>query len=207
MIFEIKPSENSWIKKIYNESMKDLEKFFEIEVNSPKPKITLVPNRKTINLLWNEKTPPWCVAWVWNKNEVYILSPENYEKESSHKFTKEIYKALLKHELAHCFINEITNFKKIPPWLNEGICIYVSGQNAFRKKPSKLENFLEFYNTHNEGVYQESGFAIEYLVEEHGKQKILNLLKKTKDVKNEREFSKVFESIYKFKLNYKNFNR
>ncbi|MBU1988607.1 MAG: hypothetical protein KKD94_03965, partial [Nanoarchaeota archaeon] len=56
-----------------------------------------------------------------------------------------------------------------------------------------------------EGVYEESGFAVEFLVETHGKKKLLALLKILKEKDTNEEFAGKFKEIYGFDLTYENF--
>ena len=55
--------------------------------------------------------------------------------------------------------------------------IYLSGQLIEKRKPEKIEKCLEFRNTTGDEVYNEAGFVIQILIEKHGKEKILNLIK------------------------------
>jgi hypothetical protein len=94
-------------------------------------------------------------------------------------------------------------------WLWEGLAIYLSGQLYQYKKPLKLKNFLEFYNKYNNettDVYKESGFAIKFLVDKFGKEKLLELLKGVTKYMSEPDFAKLFKKIYKISLKYKSFN-
>jgi len=68
----------------------------------------------------------------------------------------------------------------------------------------KFEDFLEFYGEKSKYVYRESGFAVEFLVDKYGKDKLLKLIRNLGD--NKEEFEKNFEEIYGFELKYENFN-
>ena len=168
MVFQISGTKEDRIEKIYEESMKDLGKFFELNWNRNRPSVFLIPDRKTIDSLKGNNTEDWVVGWS-NGNDVFILSPKNYESESSHKYSDKEYYALLKHELAHCFSNIIGNYSQKPIWLLEGISIFLSGQNNFKNKPKKYSSFINYYGVGGEGVYHESGFAVEFLVKKYGK--------------------------------------
>jgi len=137
---------------------------------------------------------------------VYLLDRDNFEKESSHKYLEDTYAALVKHELAHVFTQVISKQKGSKPiWLWEGIAIYLSGQNNFKKNPEKLSGFLSFYDGHDKVVYYESGFAVEFLVKKYGKEKLLELIKRLKETNSEDEFAKLFKEIYEVELKYENF--
>jgi len=91
----------------------------------------------------------------------------------------------------------------------EGVAIYLSDQNKTKKKPNQLQEFLQHYskNNKNSNVYKESGFAIEFLVKNFGKQKLLKLIKSLKEINSKEEFAKKFKENYGFDLNYKNFQK
>lgn len=206
MVFQITQTKDSKIDQFYEKAMQELDEFFELNWKRNIPNIILVDDRKTINLLYGKTTEDWLVAWVPFGKDIYLLNPNNYEKESSHKYSDETFFARIKHELVHCYVNVITNaLHKKPIWLLEGITVYLSGQNKFKTKPKKLKEFLKFYNKCGSDVYYESGFAVEFLVEKYGKTKILQLIKEMKNAKSEKEFKKLFKKIYGFELKYENF--
>ena len=204
MVFKISKIEDSKLDEVYETSMKELDSFFELGWKYNRPNLVLIPDRKTIDNLKGKETEEWLVGWV-NGNMVYMLSDKNYETESNHKYSDEEYFALLKHELAHCFSNVVSGFTQKPIWLLEGISIFLSGQLKLKTKPEKFSQFIEFFENGGKGVYSESGFAVEFLVQKYGKEKILQLLKKAKESNSKKDFTDLFKSIYDFELNYDNF--
>lgn len=209
MYFNVQSHDEKFFKKIYNQSMKELNDFFCLNWKKDKPKIFLVKDRKSINQLMEQKTPDWLVGWNDGIN-VFILDKENYEKESSHTYSDDEYSCLIKHELVHVFTQVYSGIfdKSIEPdWLWEGIALYLSGQNKFKNKPKQLKNFLRHYSQKdfNSKVYEESGFAAEFLIKKFGKKKILKLIKSLKEINSKKEFVIIFKKIYGFELDYKNF--
>lgn len=184
--------------------MKELDSFFELGWKYNKPNLVLIPNRKTINYLKDKETEEWLVGWV-SGNTVYLLSDKNYETESNHKYSDNEYFALLKHELAHCFSNIVSRYTRKPIWLLEGISIFLSGQLKLKTKPKIISKFLDFYENGGQGVYSESGFAVEFLAKKYGKEKLIQLLKKAKESNSKNDFADLFKSIYDFELSYDNF--
>lgn len=208
MIFKIIPEKNKFIEKVYNKSMKELNKFYEKEWKEGIPKLIIVNDRKTIDKLNGHKTEEWVVGWSEGRN-IFILNPKNYEKESNHKYSNEEYSRLIKHELSHSFLNLSSQHPKykLPSWFSEGIAIFTSGQNKFKKIPKKFEKFLEFHDKGGREVYRESGFVIELLIKKFGKGKLLKLVKELRNIKDKKAFEKLFKEVYGFSLNYKNINR
>jgi len=204
-IFNLFSKVDSFLEKEYEKSMKELKEFFGINWIYNTPSIILIPDRKTIDILKETKTEDWLVGWA-NGHIVYLLGRKNYEKESCHKYSDEEYSALLKHELCHLFVNIFTEYyKSIPTWLEEGICIHLSGQDKFKKPLKKFEKFLGFTDDVGKGVYNESGFAVELLINKFGKEKFLKLLACDFGRKYENLPSE-FKKIYGRDLNYKTFN-
>ena len=147
--------------------------------------------------------------WAEGRN-VFILDNNAMEKESSHKkHSDEQYVASIKHELSHSFFRHVSKAKNVsfPKWLWEGVAIYTSGQLVFKRKPTFFESFLEYYNSGGGKVYEESGFAVELLVNKFGKQKLLDLIKHLKDTENQEQFDGKFYEIYGIQPSYEEFNK
>lgn len=70
------------------------------------------------------------------------------------------------------------------------------------------DSFVEkFYESAEEGVYNEGGFVVELLVKKFGKQKLFRLIKSLSKINNQSEFKKQFLKIYGFDLNYREINK
>lgn len=187
--------------------MKNLEDFFQFKWVVNKPRVFTVSNRQTFDEISGEKTESWVVGRSQGGN-IFLLDKENFEKESNHIYRENYYVALLKHELCHLFYWTVCRGYTKPRWLNEGICTFTSGQLELKKRPDKIDEFLDFYDVITKGekmVYDECGFVVEWLINKHGKEKLLELIKRSKDYQSEEKFKELFEEIYKFKLSYENF--
>ncbi|MDP3027669.1 MAG: hypothetical protein Q8N63_08235 [Nanoarchaeota archaeon] len=204
MVFEIREINDRKLNQAYEDSMNELNSFFELNWKHNRPNLIIVPNRKTIDSLRGERTDGWLTGWASNK-DIYLLCPENFEKESSHKYSDESYFALLKHELAHHFSRIISRFTQKPVWLFEGVSMFLSGQNKQGSKPERLKKFIGFYDKYGKEMYQESGFAVEFLVEKYGKEKLIEMLKRSKEADSDENFARLFKSIYGFELTYEKF--
>jgi len=208
MIFDIKKSNNKKTEEMYERAMKELGEFFEIEWNENKLKfkVIFVPDRETFDSLKGRNTEDWARgSTMGSRNIIFIFPPEKIEIETSHKYSDETYYNFLKHELAHLFTGRLRRGYK-PIWLHEGIAVYVSGQIPDEKEPIKLNKFLEFFNTGGVGVYDESGVAVQILIEQFGKKRFLEFVTKS-EVENEEEFKEIFEEFFGVKLEYEWFNK
>lgn len=201
MIFKLTPENDSWLEKKYVAAMADLGRFFDIDWNRNMPRIITLPDRKTFDLYKKRRTESWVVGFAAGNN-VYLLDRKNFDKESSHKYSPRHYSALLKHEICHLYIDILTKGFDNPRWLNEGICIYLSGQLVEYKKPEKLDTFLELYDKNGENLYRESGFAVQILIEKYGVKKLLKLLKGLTIRPNKQKFNELFEETYTVKPSY-----
>lgn len=205
---DLTKAKNKFIEGIYHKSMKELNDFYGAGWTEHTPRIFLLKDRKSINLLHVKETEPWLVAWADDRMRIiFILDKKDFEKQSSHKYSDEYYSALLKHELSHLFYRILSAGKSSPIWLSEGTAIYTSGQTDLKPKPKEVKNFLSFYNQGGSEVYAESGFVVETLVQKFGKGKLLKLIKSLRDVSSEKQFNSNFRKIYGFTLNYKEVNK
>lgn len=203
MIFKLISEDDTWLKKAYEEAMADLGQFFGINWTENKPKVYVLPDRKSIDEFWGEKTPRWLVGFGGKgMGGVYLLDRKNFEKESDNSYSEEKYKALLKHELSHCFADILTKGYRKPVWLSEGLAIYLSGQLEQYKQPEKFQSFLDSFDKQGDKVYSESGFAIKALVDKYGKSKMLELLKKLVERPDESTFKNMFKDVCGVELDY-----
>jgi hypothetical protein len=207
MIFQIKQKKNKFLEEVYNKSMQELNDFYGINWIENRPKIVIVNDRKTIDSLHSRKTEDWLVGWADFGSTIYLLNSLNYKTESNHTFKKESYSMLIKHELSHLFFGILIKQNYAPVWLNEGVAIYLSGQNKFKKEIQEFKTFLNYYDKGSCEVYNESGFFVQMLVEKYGKEKFLKFLISLQKIKNRKEFDSLFFKTYKFSLNYKEINK
>ena len=198
-------SKNKKVESFYEKAMEELKDFYMINWIENTPVVFLVDTRKDFDLLVNEKSENWIVGQNLGNDRLLLLSPEGYEKESIHRYCDEEYFFLIKHELSHLFYNIFSN-EKGPNWLNEGFAIFTSGQLKKKKRIKKFKNFLKYYDHFDKGIYEESGFVVEFLIKKFGKERVLEFLKKLKSVNNEKEFKESFEKEFGFELGYEGFN-
>jgi len=102
-VFKVTPLKDPKLQRYKSNAIKELNAFFNRRWVYHTPRIFVVDDRKTINLLKEEKTKDWVVGWAWGGSIIFILNPKNISKESSHtNYTYNIAK-LIKHELCHSF--------------------------------------------------------------------------------------------------------
>jgi hypothetical protein len=192
------------IDDTYKKSLKELEEFYGIKLKET-PNIMIIKDLDQMKKLRGKNIPEWVTGFYYPwLNSIFTMNEKNFKK---HKISKKArYAKLIKHELSHMFIYDLAGKKSPPSWFAEGLAMYTDGGLHWRKKPEKFEKFIEIHKSGNKDVYKEAGFVVELLINKFGKNKILKLLKKQKEVKSKKDFKRVFEQIYKFKINYKNFN-
>jgi hypothetical protein len=111
--------------------------------------------------------------------------------------------------LVHCYTSILSKEFTKPTWVWEGLAEYVSDGWKEHSIPIKFNNFLDFYNNHDNkdsDVYQESGYAIKLLVEKFGKKKLLSLIKNLRQASTKTKFNNLFKKIYGFAPTYAKFN-
>lgn len=206
MAYRIKEFKNKKVEDTYERCMAELAGFYGFKITRNRPRIIVVESRAIIDSLKGSKTEDWLVGWLDGRN-IFLLDQPKMETESCHgKYDNEQYKALIKHELSHAFTRGLSWPGYVPVWLNEGIAIYVSGQNKFKKPINKFHNFLDSYDKAERDVYKEAGFAIELLVNKFGKKKLLTLVKKLRGIKNKSGYIRAFKGTYGFSPSYAKFN-
>jgi hypothetical protein len=199
-VFNIQPLNDRKLQNYKDKAIEELNKFYGKKWIYNTPKIFVVDDRKTIDLLREEKTESWVVGWAWGLLAIFILNPENITKESSHNENYDFEK-LIKHELCHSFFS-MTFGKSNFTWINEGVAVYVAGQLDRYNMPLEFNGFLD-----GKKVYQESGNAVKLLMDNFGKDKLFEFLKKQSDIKEEKELKKVFKEVYGGTLSYNFFNK
>ena len=199
-IFKVAGVENPKLQEYKDTAIKELNEFFNKEWTYNTPKVFIVDDRKTIDLLREDKTEDWVVGWSWGRNAIFILNPENISKESCHDGSKYNIRQLIKHELCHSFFQMTFGQSKFQ-WINEGLSIYVAGQLEKYKMPIKFDGFLD-----GKKIYQESGNAIKLIIDNFGKDKLFEFIKKQSGTEKIEELSIAFEKIFDIKLSYSSFN-
>jgi len=207
MLYHIQQIKDMFIERVYKKALKDLGDFYGIKRSIDPPRVIIVDDRKTIDLLKGKKTGRWLVGWTDGRRSVYILNRANFKKESDHTYSKEYYACRIKHELSHLFFSILSGRGVSARWLQEGVAIYTAGQLKLKKRPEKLISFLNYYDTDGDALYSEAGFAIEALVKKYGKEKLLEFIRGSKIVKSQKQFNAAFKKIYGFSLSYAVINK
>lgn len=206
MAFKIEASNDDFIDSILEDSIQDFNTFFKITWAFNKPNIYLVADRNMIDRILRKSTPDWWVGWSDGKN-IFLLDKKNFENESRHLYSDEEYKILIRHELVHCFCNILFPFFRYPLWLREGLALYLSGQHRYKDTPKIFGIFLDCFDQYKKGLYEESGFAVECLINKYGEHKILALIEEITKACSIEQFDMVFKKIYGFKPSYSSFNK
>jgi hypothetical protein len=204
MIFELKAANDPKLQEMFESEKKRVEDFFGFSWNELPPNLILLPNRASIDSLYGERTEPWVRGFFRDRN-VYFLKKESYKKECSQAYSEEEFRRGIRHDLAHVFTTVLSENNSIPIWLLEGIACYVAEDIAHMRRPEKFSTFLKHFSKFDPEVYEESGFAVQFLVEKYGKRKLLRLLKSLRGIGSKSEFRNVFKEVYGFLPDYKNF--
>ena len=199
-VFKVVSVDNVTLQEYKDKAITDLNVWFNKKWVYNTPKIFIVDDRKTIDLLREQETEDWVVGWSWGRTAIFILNPVNISKESCHDGTTYNIEHLIKHELCHSFFQMTFGLSKFE-WINEGVAVYVAGQLDKYSMPLEFNGFLD-----GKKVYQESGNAIKLLIDNFGKETLLEFLKKQSGIENIENLNVVFNSVFKAELEYSFFN-
>lgn len=185
------------IKKFLDSTKDELGTFFDFKV--AEPLVYLVDSRKSLDLIWGKPTENWFVGGA-RDNCIYILNPEVFSVQSSHKNPAEFWQ-VLKHEYCHIYYKQITG-TSYPLWLNEGLANYLAGQEKIGGNP--LAVFKYFDKGGNE-VYRVGYFWVKLLLDRFGDKKLKELVVSLKahSVLTESKFAVAFKKTYKVDFNEK----
>jgi len=139
----------------------------------------------------NEKSKDFVVGFAAKNGRIFLLDKEDFPLK---KHNKEEFEEVILHELCHMFIRRIINPRKIYPWVEEGICQYLSFGDL---KPTihslidfnKLKTIEDWKKYH---PYQQSALFFKFLIKEYGKNKIIDFIFKLKTISEEQAFKEVF---------------
>lgn len=184
------------LNKFLEEVKVEFDNFFDFK--SAEPLLFFLNSREDLNLIWGRETERWFVG-AFKNNSIYILNPEVYEKESSHK--KEEFWQTLKHEYCHFYYTQITK-SHFPIWLNEGLASFLSGKKLFLKDgyKDKLLNVFDYFDRVEKDTYTVGQFWVEFLIKKFGKDKFLELIKGYPSDFNFEQFAEKFYNVYKFQF-------
>ena len=198
MVFSVKFKEEKLLEEYSEKLSNELEEFFNIHFSYERPRICVVADRETVNQMLKYVTPEWVVGWS-EKRNIFVLEKDAFVKAIS----DEDYLKAIKHEMVHSYFYIASNNCEYPEWLFEGVALYLTGQN--KNKPEIFKNFLNYYDQKDEGIYKESGFAVEFLIKYYGKAKFLELIRGLKYIASKEKFASFFKEVYGFELKYENF--
>lgn len=165
--------------------------------------IRIHKTKKDFDKQIGRNTRDWEIANASHDNEIDILHPAAFEKESSHK--KEDFLPVLKHEIVHLFVDKLAKKAAIPKWLDEGFSSFVSGQykNIKKQKNYIEQNFCEKLGTPKEwneyssyNAYQISALFVKYLIEDNSIDKLKQLISSLDKNYYYPNFQKIFQKIF-----------
>lgn len=190
----------SKIKKDIQKILQDLSILFSVSIHNIT--IRIHENRLSFNKQLNKETPDWLVANASNNKEIDILSPISMKNESSHKSSE--FLQIIKHEISHLFVEEISKGSAVPKWLNEGLASYIAKQNRNKieniyiddKFSKKLATPKGWNDNINYNAYNISSFFVSYLIKKYSFEKILKLISSLNKNYDYVGFKNTFHKIY-----------
>jgi len=197
-------TENKKIFKLATESFEKIKTFFH-DQKEPDITVHVLLSRKDFDKALGRKTPEWMVG-VTKNQDIYIMSPEAFEKESSHP--RSYFGKVLMHEITHSFVLKIN--KNNMQWLDEGLALNLADQKKEKPDQKTINFFIKDKNLYKnldldtfstQGGYRISYFLVKYILSRFPKEIIIKLLKidssKNKPWKIEEEIEKIIGEFIK----------
>ncbi len=172
--------------------------------NNPNITVNIHKSRGNFNKRLGRKTRRWEVANASNNGEINILNPNIFSKESDH--SKDEFSQILKHEIAHIFINKLSKNNTVPKWLNEGLASYIAGQHKTIKLTSdniekdlcrKLGTPREWNKYEDHFAYPTASLFVGFLFEKYSLARIKKLISSLNKDYDYQGFKKTFKKIFK----------
>lgn len=191
-------------EKMLEDTHEELESVFGFSIDDVG--ILIAKDREEYNKISGSKnTADWVIGTIIGNSKILILSPEIWHKEAKMHNPDTEPASLIKHELVHIYVKQISNRKSIPVWLNEGLAVFLSGQLHQHKLSSK-DSALFFELTAEEkdwhgiinskvDAYGVAGFFLEYLSREYSLEIIIKLIERI-GASNKSEYEKIYKEIF-----------
>lgn len=200
-IFKLSVVKDAELKLLYSKAIDELNEFTKLNWKHSLPLMYLMEGRSIANL-WQERSNTKMSGWTYGSHQFYVLDKETFIAQMGESYKEGDYYKLIKHELAHCFYQVLTNGLTKPVWLWEGFAVYVSGQYTDFPKINKFKRFLDITETHEDDIYNESGNVVDHLIKLKGRETFIEMLKKI----NEVNLEELLYKYYGIKMNYKDLN-
>lgn len=197
------PSLNSVIKD-FRYGYTRASNFFKKEILNVK--LTLIYSREEMDSLIGYKTASWFVGYADFSNEIFILSPSVFDKESNH--SKKDFRKVLCHEICHLFIRQIHNSYE-PVWLEEGLAYWVAGQKSRLRNSNPIFNnpkaifLIDTRNRWNKTIgsqpnvpYALAFLFVDFLIRRYNKNRVIKLLMSLGTRYNKKSFCQKFRKVY-----------
>ena len=138
-----------------------------------------------------KKSDNFVVGFAAKKGRIFLLDKEDFILK---KHNKEEFEKVILHEFCHIFIRRIINPRKTYPWIEEGICQYLSFGDL-RPNIHVLVDFNKLKSIEDWRIYhpyQQSALFFKFLVKTYGKNKLIDFIFRLKTIFEERAFKEVF---------------
>ena len=199
--FIYKGEDFDYLKNDVVSAYKEISGYFQDEPKNITVRVH--KTKKDFDKQLGRNTQDWEIANASYNNEIDILHPAAFEKESSHE--KKEFLPVLKHEIIHLFTDELAKESAVPKWLNEDFSSFISGQykNIKKQRIYIEQNFCEKlgtpkeWNEHsNYNAYQISALFIQFLIENNSLDKLKQLISSLDKNYYYPNFQKIFQEIF-----------
>ncbi len=141
-----------------------------------------------------KEVPDWIVAFADYSVRTHILSP-NIIPSGNEPTKKQRFEKVLKHETTHHYVRQIN--KELSKWFNEGVSMYVAGQNNRQKGDPKtitIKLLDQLVNTTtDERIYWVGRSMVDMIMEDFDKEKLIELIAMKNKDERYVELKRMFE--------------
>lgn len=192
------------VQAFLNETLPELTRI--LTYNSPiRIEIYICPTRETFKKFTGGRMPEWSEAVsISNRNQIILKSP-NWSR------SRRSFRATVLHELTHLILAQRVAYHPIPTWLNEGLAVYFSGERSLTSISliskaqttqsliplDKIQNVLRFQRNKALLAYQQSYYAVQFLLQQFGTESLQPLLDA---IKNNFTFEQAFQQTYQIEF-------
>jgi hypothetical protein len=184
--YHFERSDSSFIKSLsvpIAKEMNNLEIFFATRLKNS-VEIYFPQTDEKFGKLTGDRLPEWSGGVAFTQRRIIVLKPQTFTNKYQIIVT-------ITHELAHIFITDLFDERRIPLWMNEGLATYLSRKsiswneglilaNAIASKKilalSKIDSLMRLNVASANLAYIEAHTAIAYLINQVGNEKFKDLL-------------------------------
>jgi hypothetical protein len=169
--------------------------------------IVIAYSRGEMDIQWGSKTEDWLVACA-NKERIALFPDRLIKKFKGTEYRKGLMEKYLFHEINHMFFYDLAQCKE-PLWLLEGFVSQFDGYILPNRDKELLKGSLPHlaYSASGKEFFKQARYfypmgylAVRHLMKEHGKRKVLALIRSLRTHPTEKGFGTAFRKTFGYSV-------